>query len=389
MAGILAGTLLAARFRLRWPFFSGPQGPAPRLRHTSLKISTMKTQTNTSKPQCKSFELRRVPGCCESVLRRITALAGAGLLLTPFLCSGSIAPPLNLGAASTYTVFSLTGATDNVGGSSTVVGDVAVGNNGTLNVQGTSTITGTAFVGTGATVIVGGGSTIGAGQTPRDLTQANTDAHNSASTFAALSADQTISGNLTSSQIFNPVAGQIKVVDITGNVNVGGSGTLTFNGTANDFYIINVGGSFMLGGTASILLSGGILPQNLVFNIASANSTAALQLASGTHSIGTFLVANGGANMHGGNAANPVLTGAVVANNIQIQSTAYILGVPTIPEPSTVMAGALLLLPLAASTLKVLRKSTRNSGETRINANFSHRERRECGSLDCGDMSPL
>ena len=279
-------------------------------------------------------------------LSRFTCTA---LLSAPLLCSAQfLTPTPNIGAAGGYTIFGLNLTVDSIGGTSHILGDVAVGTNGTLNLQGGSQITGTVYKDPSATVIVGGGSTILGGQVTTALTQADIDAHAASAQFSAAPANQTIAGNVTSSTVFTPIGGT-KIIDITGNVNLGGSSTLSFSGTASDYFIVNVGGSFNMGGTASIVLSGGLTPQHLIWNIElNSPSTVGLSLASGTHSFGTFLAVNTSTKIDGGTSANPALTGAIIGDGtaggtgILIQSTAWISGAPIpIPEPTALALGAL------------------------------------------------
>jgi hypothetical protein len=213
---------------------------------------------------------------------------------------------------------------------------VGVGPNGTLNLQGGSIVVGTVYKDPTGTVVTGGGSTISGGIVTRSLSQAVSDAQAAAAEFASAPANQTITGNLSSGMAFSPNPGGTKIIDITGNVNLGGSSILSFSGTSNDYYVVNVGGSFAFGGTSAILLSGGLTPQNLFFNIELNNNNAVgLMLASGTHSFGTFLVPYSEVMLDGGTQPNPVLIGAVIGGgaSINIQSTAWVVGVP---EPGSV-----------------------------------------------------
>ncbi|HWE98152.1 MAG TPA: hypothetical protein VG269_29675 [Tepidisphaeraceae bacterium] len=275
------------------------------------------------------------------------------------LAAFSVAPALgsyvspfpNIGQAGGYTVFGLDTTIDGVGGTSTIKGDVAVGPNGSLTLGGNSVVTGTVFRDPSATVSVGGGSTVG-GTVVQNMTLALDDAFGAAAAFSSHAADQTISGNLTSSTSFSPVDGGTKFIDVNGNVSLGGSNTLTFNGTADDYYVVNVSGTFALGGTADIQLAGGITPQDLFFNIEFSDASQnGLQLASGTHSLGTFLVPFSEVTLDGGTSASPVVTGAIIGDghNIAIQSTAWVEGAPSpltvSPEPTSLASlGACLLL---------------------------------------------
>jgi hypothetical protein len=228
---------------------------------------------------------------------------------------------------------------DNVGGTGHILGDVGIGPNGSLVLGGGSDITGTAFRDSTGSISLGTG-TIDGGVVVQSMSGAMNDAFGAAAAFTAHAADQTISGNLTTSTSFTPIAGGTKFIDINGDVNLGGSSILSFSGAANDYYVVNVTGQFMLGGTAKIQLSGGMTAQNLIFNIEYNNATNnGVNLASGTHAFGTFLVPFSEVKADGGSQALPVLTGAFIGDgeSISLMSTPWVVGqpIPPVPEPGT------------------------------------------------------
>jgi hypothetical protein len=143
-----------------------------------------------------------------------------------------------------------------------------------------------------------------------NLTKVLNDAISASAEFVAASANQTISGGVTSSTRFTSV-GRTKIIDITGNVNLGGSSTRKFN-----------------------------IPLD-------SPGTDGLTSSSGAHSLGTFLVPEKSAKFDdGGTAANPVLTGPIdVGNTLDIPSTAYVTGdvSAAVPEPASLIVWTLLI----------------------------------------------
>lgn len=131
--------------------------------------------------------------------------------------------------------------------------------------------------------------------------------------------------------------------------------TLTINGGADQYVVLNFAANAQFGGT--IQLSGGITSDHVLFNLAGNNNT--LQISANAATLtGTFLDANGNISID-----HSVLNGRLFggdSQNEQIVSGALINApVSPVPEPSTMLAGALVLLPFGASTLRILRQGRR------------------------------
>ncbi len=285
--------------------------------------------------------------------RMLAALAVSALFLTASSARADFLDPIpNVGQAGGYTVLGLTNTVNNTGGTSTVTGDVGVGPGGELDMQGGSKVTGTVFVDQTGNVVLGGGSTVG-GTVVQSMSQAVSDAIAASTAFAAATPNQTIAAatvNAGGTSFSNP--GGTEIVKITGNVDLEGSHTLTFTGAANDHYVVDVTGGLKLGGSSKILLSGGITPSDLIFNIEENNASVnGVDIESGAHAVGTFLAPFTSATVHGGSLLDPALTGAVIAggNTINIQSTAYITGAPTPPVPAPSSAVSLIGMACVAA----------------------------------------
>jgi hypothetical protein len=171
----------------------------------------------------------------------------------------------------------------------------------------------------------------------------------------------TVNLNNNDSQTINASSGTL---DGNGNriftvssFNFGGGSTLTISGSASDFVVFNFSANTQFKGT--ILLTGGLTSDQVLFNIiGGANLTGGHTLSinnNGDILTGTFLDPNGTISMD-----HSVLNGRLFGgdtHNEQIVSGSLVNApLPAVPEPTTFIAGALLLLPFGASTLRILRR---------------------------------
>lgn len=300
----------------------------------------------------------------------LSALAVGALTAAPH----ARADLYSLGAAGNYAIFSLPenalttqtpGAPVNIGGTSTVTGSVGLGPNSVLTLAGGSKITGNLDVANTASYSTSGGSTIGGTITTGiDFSQAVKDAVNASTNYAALTPTQTFATGISGSQTIT--GNGVNVIDVTGNINLGGSSALTLSGGANAYFIFNVSGTVMFGGSSAITLTGGATANHVLFNVTDVDtSNYAVQLASGTHAVGTFLVPYSGMDIHGGSLGNPVLLGAIIADGsggssgIDVMSTAYLTqeSFQVSPEPSSAVVVAVVgLTALGLAALRRLRQ---------------------------------
>jgi hypothetical protein len=189
------------------------------------------------------------------------------------------------------------------------------------------------------------------------LSQAVTDARNASATALALPADFNL-GNVNGPNTINlnsitPMTAGVYVIDTT-SLTLNNSQILTLNGTgipANAQVIINVTGQFTLNG-GSIALAGGLMASHVLVNN---TSTQAASITGGGLLFGSFLGPNLNAQFNN-NAAE--VFGQVIVQSVQFSSHFRVGGELFVPEPSTVVAGMLLLLPLGASGLRILRRSS-------------------------------
>ncbi len=175
-----------------------------------------------------------------------------------------------------------------------VTGNIGVYSTGTISDSGTP-ISGSVYLSAGAHANSNLGPNV-SGAVLQDasaqtlLSQARADAAAAAAAASALAG--TSIADITTGGTF---AGTPGVYDLN-KINLSGV-TLTLNGTASDYYIFNIATALTLS-HASILLSGGLTPNNVLFNITRVGGT--------------------GLGMSGGLATESVLYGIVLANNSQV-----------------------------------------------------------------------
>ena len=143
------------------------------------------------------------------------------------------------------------------------------------------------------------------------LPQAVSAASTLSSTLAALPSTQALSaivvgtrGNVTISS-----SGGVNVVSVP-SIASSTNSTITLNGSATDTFVINVGsasnpGSLQIGNNASVVLTGGITPDRVIFNLVGSGTAAQL----GNHTVfnGTILAPQGQFTSGDGDTPNPVL----------------------------------------------------------------------------------
>lgn len=143
------------------------------------------------------------------------------------------------------------------------------------------------------------------------LPQAVSDSASLSATLAALATTQTLPAIVLGARGSTTIssAGGLNVVSVP-SIATGTHSTIVLNGAATDMFVINVGsstdpGSLQLGNGGSVLLSGGITPDRVIFNLIGAGSTAQL----GNHTVfnGTILAAQGQFTSGDGDTPDPVL----------------------------------------------------------------------------------
>jgi hypothetical protein len=247
-------------------------------------------------------------------------------------------PIPDLGTASDYGVLGLQG-TAIQNSLVTVNGNEGVSQGGSLTNMAPSTITGNAYEFV-AGQYTGPGKLLGSLIiNPALLTQNDIDAANASAAAAALAPTQTLSG-VSSSTVVNGNGG-LNVIDVNGNI----TNSLTLNGSANDFFVVNVTGNIALGGSTSLGLSGGVTADHVLYNLIGSSGSVATHVGNTLN--GTLLGLNYNFNLDG------TFNGEIIGggNSISLLSGAVVNFIPFTPptppvpeiDPSS-FAGALTLL---------------------------------------------
>jgi hypothetical protein len=217
-------------------------------------------------------------------------------------CPCSCSPPPNypnLGCASQFTVFAMNSpsATQTAQlGNTTITGDVAASSGVTVKLMAPSTINGNVYIAPGATFNQSGhvNGTVFTNQS--QLAQCRQDAINASAQAAALPPNFT-STNITTNTTITGVSG-LNVVNVTGDINLGGSNNLTLSGPADAFFVVNVGNKIALGGSAAIVAGGAMPSSHLLINM-TGNGNNLLNTHIGNTIQGTLLGSRVGGTLNG------------------------------------------------------------------------------------------
>ena len=226
---------------------------------------------------------------------------------------------INVGSADYFTVLAKgdAGFTDNtITGPSSVTGNYGLGG-GKLSITGSSKITGNLVQHSGTQV--NGQGAISGSITTNDAQLASAWAD--AVTLSDLAAAEAVTpayASLTDVKISNPsqnitiTGGPGEKVVLSLQSFAISNGTFTLQGTATTTFIINVAKNFSLN-NGSITLAGGVVPQNVLFNIR--GSGGQVSLNQGTQLPGILLALNRKVDLSGGH-----VLGKVIANQVVITS---------------------------------------------------------------------
>jgi hypothetical protein len=290
-------------------------------------------------------------------------LTGTNLLvLTIFvvgLLSGSpakadfISSTLGAAGPSHWSILTLTGASDiALNGPGTSNGAVGI-SHGTLALNGSAgpEVNGNVFLATGAAISGAASQVTGTVFTNQNLSQANTDAVNASTTFAALAPTLTVSGNqITGTLTLNGTAG-INVLNIS-LLNLGNHEILTLNSIAGSQWIINDSGNFTLN-SGRISLTGGVVNNDVVFNVTATGNAISASGGLNNESIvnGILLAPSSGIAFAPG-----LVNGEVIAGGSTVH---FVSGASVIPEPSI-----FALLALGAAGMLTLRRRCKSGSKT-------------------------
>jgi hypothetical protein len=271
-----------------------------------------------------------------------TSVAGVGLILIVAgeAYASPIAPNVELGSASpqNWAVldmgnFSLSNPTGSITGH---LGDVF----GNVTTGGSAGIKGTVTLGTGASY---SGSAPSGGIVQNNLSPlvALAQANIASAYYNALG----LAPNFRSA----PAAGAVApgVYAISGNWSPNG-GTYTLQ--SGQVYVFDISGNFSPSTGLSALLFKDATPWDVIFNVAGNVQSSGGSSTSPT--IDGILLAHGQISLTPGSVDGEIISDT----SINIASGGSVAGVTPVPEPTTLIAAGLLLLPLAASTLRSLRR---------------------------------
>ena len=201
-----------------------------------------------------------------------TAVQGPGP--TGAVCSGAGCIPL--GSTATYVILANTAITNSP--TSAITGDLGISPNSSAAITGLAlTVNATNDFSTSAQVTgriyapdYTGGQASSAGTTPAKMTAAQNDkvtAYNAATAVTPASAPPNL--NLGA----GTVTGQTFIAGTwTWNSNVSLTGDNTISGSATDVFIFQVNGTLSQSNGTKIILSGGVLPQNIFWVVTGATT---------------------------------------------------------------------------------------------------------------------
>jgi hypothetical protein len=227
--------------------------------------------------------------------------------------SATVVATVNLRTAANYAILSKAGISTVP--TSVITGDIAV-----------SPITGTAI--TGFSLIADGGMKMTSSQVLGDVFAANYLGDTPTLLTAAVSDMETAytdTAGRANTEGVNLFTGELGGHTLTAGVYTFGSdvsiadGDLTLNGSATDIFIIQVSNNLNVAAGKQVLLSGGVLPQNIFWQVAEK-----VNVAAGAHMEGIILCQTSVAF-----AAGSSLNGRVLAQ------TAVTLSSTTVTQPNT------------------------------------------------------
>lgn len=313
------------------------------------------------------------------------ALKAATLVPAALLfCAAGARAQFSLGDAADYAVLfegdgnnSLQINSTPVGGS-TISGNIGLGdeNGGTpqldLNnpavINGNVNFAGTANVQNSSATLNGlvGSDTAGVSSSVSAVTTALTTVNNLSSQFAGDTGAQSVAIALAGTggtQMITASGGTLisgTYVYNVSSMSFNNGNTLIISGSANQYVVLNFNFSTHFAGT--IELTGGITSDQVLFNIIGGNNLTGgntLQFAAnGATQEGTFLDPNGTITMNSVHLDGRVFGGD--DSNMQIQSGGTVAAPPSpapVPEASTIISGALMLVPLGLGALRALRQN--------------------------------
>jgi hypothetical protein len=241
---------------------------------------------------------------------------------------------LETGTAETVSITSPSGITTFPGGTSAAAnlginsGSKLTGSGGLI--QGTYyKFTGNSDSNTGLTALAG---TISSPAGNSIISQAASSAVSASATLAALSADQTFTGQIRQPTIITATVPGRNVISLQDGISLTGSGnTVILSGSSSQSFVINIpNGGISLSATDSIVLAGGLTPANVIFNVSGLTGDT-VSVSNNSVINGIVMDLNNTVNMSNAATINGELIGG---NNINMSNNSFVEVV--VPEASTV-----------------------------------------------------
>lgn len=195
---------------------------------------------------------------------------------------------VDLGAASDFAVLGLPGSKlkmEDADLGTGLVGDVGLGPAATQHFD-EGLLTGTYFVDPAANNSNNHNVVISGGTVEKNLATATDDALAASATAASLPADQ-VFGDIKKDTTISGGPG-LNVIEVN-KIELDNGETLTIEGDASSFFVINIDRTFKLKEASSIVVAGGTLPENVLFNILGNRDS---KIESGSVAYGRILAPN-------------------------------------------------------------------------------------------------
>jgi hypothetical protein len=295
-------------------------------------------------------------------------LAGVSLALA--VAPSSFGSIINLGSAANYGVVGVGGSVQvqsdfEIYQSATVInGNVAEGPYTSLTHGIDATVHGRWDYDTSDSApTLGSGGSVSGGFHQMGISGVSADAIAASAAAAALAPTATRS-TLNNGDVINLNSG-LNVIRVLNSVQISGGGTtLTLNGAANSSVVFQLvssgqGVDLTLSGTTMIL--NGITAGNIVWDLNGFSSQKNdVTISSGATVYGIFLAPQRNVIIDHGDITGEILGGGLNSDpGVSIHSGSTVtMPPPAVPEPTTFFAGALLLVPFGAGTIRILRRKT-------------------------------
>jgi hypothetical protein len=291
----------------------------------------------------------------------VSALTVCALFVIPVLSPGAAKAALvSLGTAGPGNFAVLEIGTGNLnisvnggGAANGITGNVGLNGGGTLSLTSDTFVQGNVIVAQNVNQVTTSGSAFVSGSTTVNqalLTQARNDALAAAvqATFLGTQAGAINLGDVT-----GPLHLTTPGVYNINNLNLNQHDKLTLGGGS---YVFNISGDFKISGDslkAGVFLDAGMFASDVLFNYTGSAQIAFTGGGAGDNSqlYGIILSPNANVALSPGSVFGEIIGGMDIA----IVSGSDVIGV--VPEPTTFIAGALLLLPFGASTFRIMRKN--------------------------------